>query len=148
MGGREYNRRYNWEGCVKGQGLITSEGVRFYHSVFIFFHSFMMPYQLIPLISVLQIFIFSWPLDPVPLLTQCWIHSELRVSGGTWLIWFLGPLKSPKLFRKLWQHQRSDFSRIFLVYYVWSTDKVLSNVLVSKVHSEKHKRQSDTDTVT
>ena len=35
-----------------------------------FFHSFMMLYRLIPLISDLKNFIFSWLLDPVPLLAS------------------------------------------------------------------------------
>ena len=40
------------------QGLITREMVKFSISVFIFFHSFMMLYQLIPLISALEEFYF------------------------------------------------------------------------------------------
>ena len=45
---------------MKGQGLITREGVRF----FIFFHSFMMPYRFITLISALEEFHFFVTVGP------------------------------------------------------------------------------------
>ena len=51
---------------MKGQGLATREGVRFYHKCFYIFHSFMMPYRLIPLISALEKFRFFVTIGPNP----------------------------------------------------------------------------------
>ena len=49
---------------MKGHRLIAREEVRFYHKCFMFFHSFMMPYRLIPLISALEEFHFFVTVGP------------------------------------------------------------------------------------
>ena len=99
------------------QELITRERVKFYISVFKVFHSFMMPYQLIPLISALEEFYFFVTVGSSTPFGPALDPPKIENSGGTWLIWFLGSLKSLKLFRKLWKHLRVDFSTKFPVYF-------------------------------
>ena len=96
---------------VKGWSL--GERWSFTISAFILSASFMMPYRLIPLISALKEFKFFVAVGPSIPFGPVQIHRKLRISGGTWMIWFLGSLKSPKPFRELWKHLKLDFSKIF-----------------------------------